>query len=344
MFEHFSRVWTPVLSSKQLARDKPRAVRVAGTNVVLFRDGEGRPRALLDKCPHRGVALSLGTVKDGCLACPFHGWELDGDGALRHVPWNPDAKRANVAVPAFPTYEAGGLVWLYTAPLAAGQRDVAPSAPAAADVFASDDLRVTATEVPFATHWTRVMENMLDWPHLPFVHRKSIGQSLVGLERARMDIHLEERPSGFHSTISVEGTPQPGALDFYFPNAMLLTIPIPNKTLLMMAVCVPVDDVSTRLLVVSARDFLRPAIFDWFFNRSNRPIVEEDRAIVESSWPAEIPPARDEASVRTDAPTLYFRKRYYAELRARAVTPEGHVALSRSTPRARSDMATVHGT
>jgi hypothetical protein len=36
----------------------------------------------------------------------------------------------------------------------------------------------------------------------------------------------------------------------------------------------------------------------------------------------EVPPAGEEKSVRTDAPTLAFRKRYYAELRETSSTPK----------------------
>jgi phenylpropionate dioxygenase-like ring-hydroxylating dioxygenase large terminal subunit len=45
-----------------------------------FHDGVG---ALLDRCPHRGVALSLGTITDGCLACPFHGWRFGADAEIK---------------------------------------------------------------------------------------------------------------------------------------------------------------------------------------------------------------------------------------------------------------------
>ena len=48
--------------------------------------------------------------------------------------------------------------------------------------------------------------------------------------------------------------------------------------------------------------------------RANQRIAAEDRAIVESSHPVKVPPPAEEQSVRTDAPTLLFRKRYFAEL------------------------------
>ena len=61
MFEGFARVWTPLAASEALKK-APLAFTLAGEKIVLFRDLSGAPAALLDRCPHRGVALSLGQV------------------------------------------------------------------------------------------------------------------------------------------------------------------------------------------------------------------------------------------------------------------------------------------
>ena len=46
----------PVVYSEQLHANAPLGVTIARTNVVLFRAADGTPRALLDRCPHRGAA------------------------------------------------------------------------------------------------------------------------------------------------------------------------------------------------------------------------------------------------------------------------------------------------
>jgi len=312
MFDGFGGVWTPHCLDRDLGRD-PRAMSIAGTPVVLFRDGDGRAAALLDRCPQRGVALSLGKVTDGCLECPFHGWRLDRAGAVRDVPWNPEAKTARLHGTAFPVLAAGGILWLYTAAL--GLDAPAAEGPAIADVFMRPDVRLSAIDVTFKTHWTRAMENMLDWPHLPYVHGRTIGKGLPSGLGKRMDIELDVQPWGWRSTIAIEGEPRPGVLEHRWPNVMVLHIPVRGRTLVMLNACIPIDASSTRMFVVTARDFLTSAIFDRFVDRMNRPILEEDREVVESSHPAEVPRPQDEQSVRTDAPTLWFRKRYHAVLR-----------------------------
>jgi phenylpropionate dioxygenase-like ring-hydroxylating dioxygenase large terminal subunit len=77
--------WYPACASSRLAA-QPVASRVLDQEIVLFRDEAGAAHALLDRCCHRGVKLSLGKSTRGCVACPYHGWEYDGAGTCVHVP------------------------------------------------------------------------------------------------------------------------------------------------------------------------------------------------------------------------------------------------------------------
>lgn len=58
MFAGFANVWTIVGLARDPMRDKPLAICVAGARVVRCRDGDGRPAALRDVCPQRGVAFA----------------------------------------------------------------------------------------------------------------------------------------------------------------------------------------------------------------------------------------------------------------------------------------------
>src|SRR4051794_30009993 len=117
MFETFRNVWTPVEFSRCVTKRRPVAARLAGEDLVLFRNAEGRVGVLRDRCPHRGVKLSLGAMTpDGCLACPFHGWEFKTDGACQHVPYAPmsDEKRERNHATALPARDVGGMIWVFT--------------------------------------------------------------------------------------------------------------------------------------------------------------------------------------------------------------------------------------
>lgn len=71
-FEDQPVAWTPVCDASALAERELTRVDAAGAPVLLWRDGE-RIRALADVCTHLGGPLHEGTVRDGCVVCPWHG-------------------------------------------------------------------------------------------------------------------------------------------------------------------------------------------------------------------------------------------------------------------------------
>jgi len=314
-FHGFADVWTPVLPKRRLG-SRPLPLTIAGEPVVLFRDGRGGLGALIDRCPHRGVALSLGRVTpDGTLECAFHGWRFGADGANRHVPLNPEARCETLGAAALPVREIGDMIWIYTRPNA-----VDPPEPMVPDGLTDPNLTRTYLERDWACHWTRAMENMLDSPHLPFVHRKTIGRAYRRkmTPQSRMDIQWEDTPFGGRARAALDGDASGGFLEFYRPNIMALHIPIPDRTLRLHALVVPTDPGRTRLMIIAARDFARLPLLEPLFRQMNGRIADEDRAVVESSGSREVPLAGEEHSVGTDRATLQFRRYYDAVLRGRA--------------------------
>jgi vanillate O-demethylase monooxygenase subunit len=99
--------WHPVLRSEEVSR-KPRAVRVAGNEIVVFRTASGTLGAFPDRCPHRGARLSLGRVEGERLECPYHGWQWETNGR-GHSPATPTAKPC---AQAFDVLERQGAVWI----------------------------------------------------------------------------------------------------------------------------------------------------------------------------------------------------------------------------------------
>ena len=315
MFNGFAHVWSPLALSRDVGRS-PRRFVLAGEPIVVFRDHQGRAGALIDRCPHRGVALSLGQVgADGCLECPFHGWRFDISGANRGAPLNPDAKLDLLGAAALPTREIGEMVWVYTAPVGAAPGE--PGEPVAPDGLTAADLSRTYLSRDWDCHWTRAMENMLDSPHLPFVHRRTIGKTYRRrmTPTSRMEITWEETAFGGRSQAILDGNNNAAFLEFYRPNMMALVIPIPGRRLRIHALVLPAEAGRTRLFVVGSRDFARSGLLDPLFAWMNGRIADEDRAVVESSGREEAPPLGVEPSVATDRATLQFRKYYHEVLR-----------------------------
>lgn len=106
--------WYVVLESDEV-KARPVGVTRLGEKMVFWRDQAGKVHAAVDRFPHRGVALSVGKIKDDHLQCPFHGFEFDTSVKCVLIPANgrdgviPNAARLNT----YSTYEAHGLIWLW---------------------------------------------------------------------------------------------------------------------------------------------------------------------------------------------------------------------------------------
>jgi phenylpropionate dioxygenase-like ring-hydroxylating dioxygenase large terminal subunit len=83
--EMFRRYWLPVGISADL-KAKPTLVRVLGEDLVLFRDGAGRPGLLGALCSHRRANLALGSQTARGLQCRYHGWQYDVAGRVLVTP------------------------------------------------------------------------------------------------------------------------------------------------------------------------------------------------------------------------------------------------------------------
>lgn len=162
--------WYVACASTDLKRGTPLARSILDTPLVIFRDVDGSPSALLDRCPHRNVPLSLGTVRGGELVCRYHGWRYDRGGHLKAVPGLPVVDGESVDMPgrrcpAFPTRERDGYVWVW--PDAARPPDVEPFE--LMQVRWTDHFTVRwEADVEGTLHST--LENILDVPHTAYLH------------------------------------------------------------------------------------------------------------------------------------------------------------------------------
>lgn len=89
-----------------------RATHIDGADVVVWRQESGRTHVWRNQCPHRGMRLSYGCVRDDKLACIYHGWRFDQDGRCAYVPAQPDFKPSSrVGATTYQCVESQGFIW-----------------------------------------------------------------------------------------------------------------------------------------------------------------------------------------------------------------------------------------
>ena len=78
--------WTDVLPVDELAPNTPLRVEVEGYPVLLYQQGN-KISAITAQCSHAGGPLEKGSIRDGCVQCPWHGSVFNlTDGHVVHGP------------------------------------------------------------------------------------------------------------------------------------------------------------------------------------------------------------------------------------------------------------------
>src|SRR3954470_19004918 len=111
--------WFPVARAADVGTT-PVPVGADGQSYVVVRlRPEGEISAFPARCPHRLVPLAAGSVVDGRLQCPYHGWQFDAEGRCAAIPSLGPAgtppPRADLRGP-WAVEERGGWGWLAPAP------------------------------------------------------------------------------------------------------------------------------------------------------------------------------------------------------------------------------------
>ena len=276
----------------------PLGVQRHGEPLVFWRSGDS-VHCALDQCPHRWARLSLGTVQDGCLTCPFHGFRFDPDGqCTRMPPDGPGVPSRRMAVQTWEAREAHGFVWIWWG----ARRDSYPPIPWFDELQAPGWRwrwsRITET---WDTHWSRVAENQLDFTHLPFVHRTSIGRGL--------DPAVEVRIEGDGDRLTMWASNQKTRLELVAPN--LWRNRLGDKVNIVM-VFAAIDEGTTRAYVrFYQRIVPLPVLGDlvcWLSRWPNAFILGQDRRVVTSQHPAPARLRNGEQLVKSDAPIIWFRR------------------------------------
>lgn len=265
--------WYLAARSQQVRARKPYSVTLMETRLVLYRNAAGEVVALRDRCPHLGASLALGSVKDGCVTCPFHAWSFDEAGRCVDIPalGEPSERLGQLRIPRYHAIEAGGLIWVFMA--------LDPTAPPVGDPV-PPELREPGwaygiIEDVWPTNFTRFAENMLDMVHVPYVHARTIGR--FAKNRGPYVPRVTTQPDGFDL--------QDGLLTFRLPNVHRLAI---SPVMVNYMWGVPVGPTETRVYILGLRRFARSRLLTPLFNRFNRRVLDEDRTIIASQEPKHV--------------------------------------------------------
>lgn len=318
--ETFPPGWYVIADSAEVPAKTPVKLRRFGIDIVLFRRDDGSIAALDDRCRHRGASLALGKVHNNCVACPFHGFEFDGEGECKRLPVLGEGAKIPKAMNtrAFVVREQDRWVWLWVTEDFFSQNPSRPALDTLPPVPRFDRLEAGGHRAhTIAREWdacfTRVIENQLDPYHLPFVHKSTIGRRVP----EAMTVHHVESDAVI-TAWQGEDRADPHA-GFYIELrwANLWENHISDRFSIVAAFA-PIDAHRTRTYLRTYQSMVPIPVLGWVFDRllalSNIKVFSQDQAVVVSQ-PQSPMIATDEILVKADGAIIAYRKMFARKLR-----------------------------
>ncbi len=176
-FNQLQNDWHPIAIAAVTLPGTMQSITLLGQSLVLWCDDNNNFHLWLDQCPHRGMKLSLGTIQENQLVCPYHGWRFKPSGKCSYIPSLPQLLEDNLkgCVRQFKLLVKYGLIWgCLGEPVG--------------DIFPYPEFDEKSRRIVFcgpydlAASGPRIIENFLDMSHFPFVHEGILG------DQSKMDI------------------------------------------------------------------------------------------------------------------------------------------------------------
>ncbi|KAL8196758.1 hypothetical protein R6Q57_024521 [Mikania cordata] len=242
--------WYPVAFSRDMKEDTLIPIDCFEEPWVLFRGKDGKPGCIRNTCAHRACPLDLGSVNEGRVQCPYHGWEYSTDGKCEKMP---STKFINVKIKSLPCFEHEGMIWIWP-----GNEPPLSTIPSLQPPKGFQIHAEIVMELP--VEHGLLLDNLLDLAHAPFTHTSTFAKgwsvpSLVkfltpssGLEGYwdPYPIDMEFRPPCM--VLSTIGISKPGKLEGQSTKQC-------STHLHQLHVCLPSSRNKTRLLYRMSLDF-----------------------------------------------------------------------------------------
>jgi phenylpropionate dioxygenase-like ring-hydroxylating dioxygenase large terminal subunit len=273
---------------------------------------------MTDVCIHRGTALSLGSVENDEIVCPYHGWHYDGSGRCTLIPQleTPTRIPAKARVAAYPCTERHGLIWVA---LAEARWDL-PTIP---ELEADGWRAVRCGPYAWAADASRQLENFTDFGHFPWVHPGLLGdrdRPVVPDYKVRTDGHIlrydivrPEAPNTEDFPIFAndeqERPMRRSHYEVHLPYTLLLKLGWgAQAAMVYFFASQPVDDSHCRGFLFVARNYGLDRD-DGTISEFEDVIFEQDRRIVESQRPDRVPfDIAAEIHLKFDAVAIAYRR------------------------------------
>ena len=250
----FGRLWIFAALKQLLARPNSYATRTIGGIPLVLQNCGGVIKAFENQCLHRQMPLQWEDYGERPLACRYHGWAYDDQGAPKHIPGRDEiygydeVEAASMRLRQFAVECVGNLVFvnLDEDPMPISIQFSAALLERLAAISGAFDNEVIHSRIAAKYNWKLNFENVLDGNHVRYLHPRTFMpfmQTAGGAEKAlpgidpgeiencrlqdlsyesRADFNVEKRP--WHDSVERFGSEDVYYNFFLYPNVNFISV------------------------------------------------------------------------------------------------------------------------
>lgn len=150
---------------------------VLGTPVIITRARDGRVRAFVNGCAHRGAQVAEGCGTARALSCPYHGWSYRLDGTLKGVPGREmfaDAGLDGLGLTPLPVCVRAGLIVVGLSATVDLDTALADVVGPLADYCFERNHHVETRRFVLEANWKLAVDVNFEGYHFPYVHADTL--------------------------------------------------------------------------------------------------------------------------------------------------------------------------
>jgi phenylpropionate dioxygenase-like ring-hydroxylating dioxygenase large terminal subunit len=295
--------WYRAMPSGKLTRNRLHKATLLETPLVVGRDRRGKPFALHDACPHRGMPLSYGRFDGRQIECSYHGWKFEAQtGQCQQIPSltsDQTFKLDRIYAGSYACEERDGYIWVFIPhpppPGAGFSKAAEPNEPVPEVPKFGDKFKTAYLMADLPCTVDHGIIGLMDPAHGPFVHqawwwrsRQSIHEKQKNFEPIpngfRMSAHTPSSNSAPYKLLRLyaDADAVTTTIDFILPNRRYEAIQAGKYWFASLTTVTPITRNHCRIDVVACWDIFRslpfgPSLLKFVFAK----FVEQDRRTME---------------------------------------------------------------
>lgn len=281
---YLKNLWYFIMHGSQLKTGKLIGREILGERIVFGRDPSGKPFALRDNCPHRGVPLSQGWFENGAIQCCYHGWKFNCSGNCVEIPALADKKfdTNKIKVFEYPCKEINGTVWVYIPQNKTQTSDAVERIP---DLLIPADKEFLFVEkVRMPSNIDHAVIGLIDPAHVTFVHQSWYWRSAKKLKLKEKKFEpsglgfkmIRHTPSSNSKGYSVLKGGTSTEIDFQLPGVRIEHILVGDKEIVSITCLTPINEHETELNHIFYTSINLIKAFWWPLRQLGKQFIHQD--------------------------------------------------------------------